>query len=131
MEADLIGMLLADAPIAAVVSDRIRPTSRVQSEALPSLVVTRISGGPGYADDGEIGLEAARVQIDAWAETYTTAKDLARLVRNKLSAFSGVFGVTNFTYIMLDEERDLREPGANAAEYPFRTIVEFIVHVRG
>ena len=29
--------------------------------------------------------------------------------------------------VFTDAERDLREPGSNAAEYPFRTSIDFIV----
>jgi hypothetical protein len=131
MEGALISLLLADAPIAAVVDTRIYPAKRPQGALYPSIVVTRISGQPGYADDGEIGLQHARVQIDVSANTYTVAKNLAQLVRALLSAFSGVHDGVTFSYIMLDEERDLPEAGANVPEYPVRVAMDFIVVTRG
>lgn len=131
LEAAFIGLLLADASITAVVGQRVHPVFRTQGEALPAIVCTRISGQPGYADDGEIGLETARMQVDCWGETYGAAKGLADIVRARLSAFEGVFSGVNFSYIMLDEVRDLREIGSNQPEYLFRVAMDFIVHVRG
>lgn len=131
MEGALIGLLLADAPIAAVVGTRVYPVRRPQGVPYPSIVMTRVSGNPGYADDGEIGLQHARVQIDSQALTYTEAKNLAQLVRARLSAFAGVHDGVTFSYIMLDEERDLTETGANVPEYPVRVAMDFIVVTRG
>lgn len=67
------------------------------------------------------------MQIDCWAATYGQAKLLARAVTASLSAFSGMIGAVTFPSILLDAERDLREGGANAADYPFRTSLDFIV----
>lgn len=131
MEGALIDLLLNDGPIAAVVSNRVFPGRRPQGALYPSIVMTRISGAPQYADDGEIGLQNARVQIDSQALDYTTAKDLAQLVRARLSAHSGVHAGVDFSYIMLDEERDLPETGANVPEYPVRVAMDFIVWTRG
>lgn len=131
MEEALISLLLTDGTIATLVGTRVWPAARPQGSDLPALVVTRISGAPGYADDGEIGLEPARFQIDSWSLTYGDGKVLSRAVRSALSAFSGVHAGVNFSYIMLDEERDLRESGSNQADYPFRIAQDYIVHVRG
>lgn len=131
MEAAFIALLLADAPIAAIVGDRVYPGRRLQGSAFPSIVSTRISGQPLYVDEGRAGLLNARMQVDCWAQTYTDAKTLARAVDTLLSAFSGVFAGVNFSYIMLDEERDLNESGANQSEYLYRVAMDFIVWVRG
>lgn len=131
MEGALIGYLKADAGITAIVSDRVYPLRRLQGSDYPAVMVTRVSGAPLYAEDGEVGLQSARVQVDSWAMNYTQAKDLAQLVRSRISAFSGVHSGINFSYIMLDEERDLSESGANAAEYPTRIAMDFIVWTRG
>lgn len=131
MEAALIGVLLADPAITNAVGQRVYPLQRPQGSDYPSIVSTRISGQPLYDDDGEVGLQNARVQVDSFGRTYTEAKDLAQLVRARLSAFSGLHAGINFSYIMLDEERDLNEGGSNAAEYPVRVAMDFIVWTRG
>ena len=127
MEEALIARLLADSGVAAVVGTRVFPGARPQASALPAIVLNRISGGPEYADDGEVGLEQGRIQIDCWAATYSEAKLLARAVTACLSAFEGTVGGTTFQFIALDIERDLREGGSNADAYPFRTALDFLV----
>ena len=127
MEESLISLLLSDSGLAALVSNRIHPGSLPQGATLPAIVMNRISGGPQYADEGETGLNEARVQFDCWAATYSQAKLVARAVIDRLSAFDGVVGTTTFANIMLDDERDLRETGSNAAEYSFRTSLDFSV----
>lgn len=130
MEAAIIAVLLADSGVAALVGTRVQPVSRPQSDTFPAVTVTRISGGPEYADDGEVGLEDGRIQIDCHGLTYTDAKGLAVAVRNCLSALidttsAGVFII----YVTLDNERDFRESGSNAAEYSFRTAIDFMVWI--
>lgn len=127
MEEALIARLLADSGLSALVSTRIHPGSLPQGATLPALVITRIGGAPQYADEGETGLNEARVQVDCWADTYSQAKLTARAVVASLSAFTGTVGTTVFNQIMLENERDIREGGGNAAEYPFRTSLDFAV----
>jgi hypothetical protein len=127
MEEALIAKLTADSGVAAIAAGRVFPGSRPQGSALPAAVLARVSGAPLYADDGEAGLETARIQIDCWAATYGEAKTLARAVTACLSGFDGTVGPTVFQFIELDSERDLREGGSGAADYPFRTALDFLV----
>jgi hypothetical protein len=127
MEEAIIARLLGESGVAAIVTTRIFPGSRPQGSALPAIVLNRISGGPEYADDGEVGLEQARIQIDCWAATYGEAKLLARAVTACLSAVEGTVGATVFQSIELDIERDLREGGSAAADYPYRTALDFLI----
>lgn len=89
--------------------------------------MNRISGAPVYTDQGESGLATARVEIDCWGATYTSAKQTARAVIAALSAFVGTAGSYTFQYVLLDAERDFSEAGSNAAEYLYRTNLDFIV----
>jgi hypothetical protein len=77
MEEAIIAKLLADSGVAGLTGARVFPGSRPQGSALPAAVLNRISGGPLYADDGEVGLVQARIQIDCWAATYSAAKTRA------------------------------------------------------
>lgn len=126
VDRDLIALLAADAALQALVADRVTPVSQQQGAPRPAVTVARISGGPEYADDGEVGLLQARFQVDCWGDTYPSAKDTARAVTAALSAVRDVTqGTTTFLYILLDSEQDVREGGGNAAEYLFRTILDF------
>ena len=127
MEEALIARLLGIAAVSGMVGTRVYPGSRPQGSALPAVVLNRISGGPLYADDGEAGLEQARIQVDCWAASYAGAKLLARAVKASLSAFEGTVGETTFQLIELDIEQDLREGGGDAVDYPFRTALDFLV----
>lgn len=111
---------------------RVYPQSLPQDGArakYPALIVTRISGAPLYADDGEVGLSEPRIQVDCYGNTYTEAKDLADAVRPLLSAFDGNVNGTVIQFVTLEDERDDREGGANAAEYPFRVIQDYLVWI--
>lgn len=134
MEEAIIAYLLAGAGVTALADTRVFPGARPQQSSLPSVVLTRVDGAPLYADDGEAGLEDGRIQIDCWGRTYTDAKQLARAVVDRLSAFFGTVSLNvdtspapavTFQYIMLDSERDFRESGSNAAEYLYRTSLDF------
>jgi hypothetical protein len=127
MEEALIAYLLAGAGVVELVEARVFPGSRPQRSALPSIVFARVDGAPLYADEGEVGLEDSRIQIDCWGDTYKSAKLTARAVIARLSAFDGTVSGVAFQYVMLDAERDFRENGSNAAEYLFRTSLDFIV----
>jgi hypothetical protein len=126
MTDDFITAILSAPAIVALVADRVTPGKMTQGAPRPAIVVNKISGAPEYADDGEIGIEASRVQVDCWGDTYTDAKLLSRLVRAEFSAFCGVVGSTDFRFVMLDDERDLAEGGTNAAKYPTRVSLDFI-----
>jgi len=74
MEEALIALLLADPTIAALVGNSVFPVARPEGSTLPAIVLHRIGGAPLNADDGEVGLENARMQIDCWTRTYTEEK---------------------------------------------------------
>jgi hypothetical protein len=127
MEEGLIAKLLATSGVTSLVQARVYPGRRPQASVLPAVAMNRISGAPVYTDQGEAGLATARVEIDCWGETYTSAKQTARAVIAALSAFFGTAGGYTFQYVLLDAERDFSEAGSNAAEYLYRTNLDFIV----
>lgn len=127
MEEAIIAKLLATAGVAALVGTRVYPGAVPQGATLPAAVCNLISAAPSYSDDGEDGIREDRLQIDCWGSTYSQAKTAARAVVDALSAFGGTAGGVRFRYIVLDREQDLQEAGANAAAYPFRTSLDFLI----
>lgn len=128
VDKDLIAYLTADTALQALVGQRVYPVARPQGSARPAVEVSRIYGAPEYADDGEVGLQQARFQVDCWGDDYASAKNTGRAVTARLSAVRDVTqGTTTFLYIMLDNEQDLREGGSGEAEYLFRTLLDFTV----
>lgn len=130
IEEAVIQRLLADVTVAGLVGTRVFPGSLPQGEALPAIIFNRISGAPIYADEGEVGLDEARIQIDCYGVSYSAAKTLSRAVRASLSAFFGTSDGVESLYLSLDIERDLREGGSNASEYRYRTSMDFIALYR-
>src|SRR4030067_822710 len=86
VETATIAYLLGDSAIGALINTRVYPLARPQGSALPAITLTRISGGPLYADDGEVGLLDARLQIDSYAVTYTAGKELGGAGAHRLLA---------------------------------------------
>lgn len=77
----LYDVLINDAPVVAIVSDRISPVIRAQDETLPCVTVTTVSVVPANIMDGVPTLDTCRVQVDAWASTYAGARSLATACR--------------------------------------------------
>jgi hypothetical protein len=106
MEELLVAMILADAGVSALVSDRVRWVQAQQGEVKPFVILTRISGSddPTYREASS--LMESRVQVDAYALTYAGAKALARALKSALNTKgSGLAGTID--RIFYDSERDL------------------------
>lgn len=127
MEEAFIQHLLAASGVTSLAVNRIFPLSRLQGSAYPAVTVQRASGAPLYADDGDVGLQNVRMQVDCWGTTYASAKLLGRAVTAALSGFDGTQSGVEFQFVTLENEQDIREPGANAAEYLFRVSLDFQV----
>lgn len=123
MEEAIRTRLLATTAVTTLVGNRVYWGSRPQGGLLPDVVLMRISGAPIYTDDGEADLASARIEAQCYAHTYASAKAVGRAVSGSLSAFFNTY----FRNILLDSERDFREGGSNAAEYLFRSNLDFIV----
>ena len=120
----LIAKLLATSGITALVSSRIRPGMRAQTDAAPVIVVNTISGGRKYNMAGEANIREARVQIDCYATTWLAAKTIARAVILTLSGVGFTQGAYTFQGSFLDAERDGFE---DADPKLFRTSLDFRV----
>ena len=82
----LIDILLADAATIALVGNRITPLTRPQDLQLPAITAQRISVVPQNSLRGFANLDANRVQLDCWADTYAGARALAAACRTAINA---------------------------------------------
>ena len=105
MEEALVALLLADTSLSALVGMRIHWGVRPQGEALPGVTLFRTDGAdqPTYA--GPDGLGDSHVQADCWAETYASAKAVARALK---AAAAGRHGAT-LKGVFVQSERDTQE----------------------
>lgn len=126
MEAALLAKLLASTGVTALVSTRINWLRRPQGEALPAIVLHRIDGAPDVHHAGASGLVVSRVQMDAWASTYWSAKAIARAVQTAITAQTFTQGAIRFDVILIADERD--STFDEAPETLFRTSLDLMVH---
>lgn len=129
MQEDLTALLLAAPTIAALVDTRVhwgRLPATVQGRPYINMAV--ISDPRSYHFQGATGLRQTRVQFDIWAESATSAKDVAAAVEALLSGFRGVVGVTNFRGVFLDAERDLTGDTAGENVALFRRVQDYNIN---
>lgn len=91
--------------------------------ARPYVVMHRISGVRGYTFEGDDGLVESRVQIDVFADTYTSARSTADLITATLSGHRD----SNFRAIFIDTERSLPGLDGSDPDELFRISIDAIV----
>lgn len=89
LEDGLFQLLTSDAGVSALCGTRVYPLILPSAPTLPSLTYQSISSVAQYTMDGPTGLVTARVQTEAWSDSYSTAKALAAAVRTLLDGYSG------------------------------------------
>lgn len=81
----------SNAAIAAIVSTRIYPVALKEGERGDSIVYTRVTENESYHFIGRTGLCGARFQIDSWSLSTSKANQIADLVKELISGFSGAW----------------------------------------
>lgn len=127
MEQALVDLLLATPSITDKVVDRLTPGVLTQGVRGSALVWNIISGERGYSHQGDDGLPRARVQIDAYGDTYLEAKALAEAVMALLSGFSGVVGAVRLTIL---EARETTAFEHNPGDAKHRRSMDFTIWSR-
>lgn len=95
-----------------------------QTVSRPFLVLSRIDGVPNYVMQWASGYVASRVQIDAYADTYTAAKAAARAAIAVLSGYRG----GDILGIFVDSQRDLPAADAGEVNHLFRVSIDIMIH---
>ena len=90
----LRSILLSDVDVStAVGGSRIFPSVLPQGVVDPSVVYNTVTEASDYHMNGPSGLAQDRIQVDCWAQRSDQAVELANLVRDRLSGFSGTVSV--------------------------------------
>ena len=129
MEESLVALLLADAGLTALVGNRVNWNVRPQGNALPAVVLTKVSGVADYTMQGPSTYEQSRVQVDCYASTFLASVTAARAVTAKLSGLRTVQGGTEFLGVFKDSERQSHEEGSGGV-WMHRVSLDFLVHHR-
>jgi hypothetical protein len=129
VEESLVALLLADAGLEALVTNRINWNVKPQASGLPAIILTEASGTPDYHAQGPSGLVESRVQVDVWGKTYGQMKTVARAVEARLSGMREISGGTQFQGAFLQSSRASFEEGSGGVQM-HRSSMDFMVHHR-
>ena len=98
-------VLVADARVASLASDRVYTEVLPQAGAVPAVVFTEVAAEEDYALDGPTGASARRVQVDSWAKTRADATALGLAVKAALSGHAGAAAGLDVQGVFLAAER--------------------------
>ncbi len=98
------------AQLSPIVDGRIYPmrldaATSESPNTLPAIVYQRISSGHIITHDRQ-SFEIARVQIDAYADSYKSAQETADAIDAVLCGYRGAMGDVEVGYILRDNARD-------------------------
>lgn len=103
-EADLKAHLQGDAPIVALVADRIWPKVVKEGEAMPCITYTHVLGQPENSIAGfTSGVTRYAMQIDCWALGYDEVVALALAVRTRLNTVAASFKTAIHEFPAIDD----------------------------
>jgi hypothetical protein len=91
MQTKLANLVLAHAPLAALVGNRVQWDTLPQGTPQGTIGMTLVSGVKDYHMLGPSGLATARVQFDCRDATAAEARAIANALEDRLSGFRGVF----------------------------------------
>jgi hypothetical protein len=107
IEKAIYSLLANNSAITDLVSTRIYPQVREQSDALPAVTYQIISGLRAIDMSGPNGLVESRVQINCFAATILAAAELSAVVRRALSGFQGGAAGVAIECMLLEDAGDL------------------------
>lgn len=110
IESGLYSFLSGNTNFSAVAGNRIYPVILPQNATFPCITY-RIEGDErGFNfSDGQEGFVGASIQIDAWGESYKSAKALAEILRSELMNYSGLMGSVSVNRVFVDTPIDIYE----------------------
>ncbi len=89
MEQAIVDILENDAPVSAIIDDRIFPVAIPQEKVLPAITYQRVDTDPNDTKSGASTLDGILIDLDFWDKKFAVVKDLAKKVRAALDRFSG------------------------------------------
>ena len=106
-------ILIADAAVLALVSNRIYPNQVKQNEAYPHLVYNLVGNTPTDTKDSGRFFDNTRVQVDCYAIDYGDCEDLADKVRTALDRYTGTVSSTKIVNSIYQGTVDMNEFAAS------------------
>lgn len=106
--------LLADGPVAALVTDRVYFVKLPQKPTYPAITLELISGDPHNCLNSLPALTWSRVRVNCWAKTYEAAYGLATAVETALNGQQISVTGLEVRSVVADGMRDFFEPNVEA-----------------
>ncbi len=98
----IYSFMAATAGITALVSTRIYPLVMPVGHAWPAITYNGDDHNLVQTFDGQTGLTRSYYQIDAWAQTYIEAQQLATAIRAAFKNYTGAMGAITVSHVTLD-----------------------------
>lgn len=119
MQEALTARLLAHAPLAALVGDRIHWGRAPRTAALPYVVLSIVDDPQVYTFDGPTDWHPTEVQADVYAETYDMARAASGALVDLLSGWRAVYQAVNFqgVFVLRERDGDATDPGTTDPIY--------------
>ena len=113
---ELRTFLVADETLSDLVDSRIYPMRLPQSPTYPCVTYSRISHQHGHHFDNPAGHATPRIQLDFWADDFSTCKEMSEATRGILAGYSGQIESVNAMSVVLEDEIHLHEPPQHATD---------------
>jgi hypothetical protein len=126
MQLVLANLLIAHAPLKALVDNRIHWDTMPQGLVMPNIVMFVISGVTSYTMRGASDLAMTRVQFDSRGATAASARAVANALNDRLSGFSGVYAGFKFQGCFAQGQRTRFDKDGNATW--FTDSRDFVFH---
>jgi len=114
--------ILADNSVRAITT-RCYAAELPQNPVFPLILFFRVTGASDVHLGGVSGIAHVRFQIEAWAETYAAAKELARAIRGAINTKIFRVDSVSLNSIVIQSERDYYEPDVGT----HRIIADYMV----
>lgn len=110
LEESLFSFLSSDTAVAALVADRIYGAIAPQTAPLPRIVYKREDSNRTQTLCKTDSKVRAIMILECYDKTYKGAKQLAKVVRQTLTDFSGDMAGTRVSTVILDSDPDGEDP---------------------
>ena len=131
LEVGLISYLEGYAGLSALISTRIYHMMKPQSVVYPCVTFQRIDTPRIHTMDssGATGtLARPRIQFDAWADTYTAAKNITDQLRAALNGKRGSIGTAPYAVTIRSALVDGEAPSYDTLVSMYRSRSDFIIY---
>jgi hypothetical protein len=122
----IYNLLSTSTAIAALVSDRIFPSRRLQESDLPAITYQNISNSPLNTKDGVSLLDTERFSVNVWSTSYTNAAEIANLIRTRLDRYRGILEGVNVDKIIFSDQNDMYEDWSEV----HHIVLDFTIRVK-